>query len=115
MTKMEWLEDRLRYVCRIQSHDEDEREGKLVGVFALWGHHPIEFETWTLEEAIRQGLSYETRRRDPRLGDEIDEVVLTRVEVAALHRDRKQLAALVHNGVREWEHYDSAMDMVEDE
>lgn len=118
MTRMEWLEDRLRHVRRVRSNGEDKREGKLVGVFALWGHHQVEFETATLEEAIKAGLSYETRHQDPRVdgGSGIDEVVLTKAEYNALHRDRRTLAALVQAGVYGTDMYEQAQRMLaEDE
>jgi len=114
MTVLDWLNDRLRSVRRVRSNGEDEREGMLVGSMALWGHHQVTFEVHSLEQLIEDCLAYENRHQT---GDKVVQLYpasASEAELAALHRDRKLLAALVQMGVRKWEHYPAALAMLED-
>lgn len=113
MTKLEWLESRLRSIRLVRSNGEDEREGMFVGTIALWGFDQRSFEVHSLDQLIETGVAAENRSGRVRV--EVDGVEEESLELRALHRDRKKLAALVQSGVRKWEHFDAAMKMVEEE
>ena len=112
MTVLDWLNDRLRSIRRVRSNGEDERDGMLVGSMALWGHHRVTFEARSLERLIEDCLEHENRHRTGDMVIRLYPVSATAEELAALHRDRKLLAALVQMGVRKWEHYPAALDMI---